>query len=151
MDGPLPTDLLIDLLAQKYELLGQLQQLSVRQQQLIAAADMDRLTRLLAARQTLVGHLQQLQRQLEPFRHQDPDARQWRSPRERARGRQLAAECETRLSAILTLEKQSEAEMSRHRMPVNVEIPEFTRAIATAAYGQAPPVAGGSIDLSSEG
>lgn len=151
MDGRLPTDLLLDLLAQKFELLGQLQQLSVRQQQLIAAADMDRLTRLLAARQTLVGHLQQLQRQLEPFRHQDPDARQWRTTFERERGRQLAAGCESRLSEILALEKRSEAEMSRHRVQASIDVPEFTRAIATAAYGQALPVAGGSIDLSSEG
>ena len=38
------------------------------------------LLKLLAAKQTVLDQLQQVERQLDPFRDEDPEARVWRSP-----------------------------------------------------------------------
>ena len=66
-----------------------LERLSRRQLELIDSGEITALVKLLASKQTVMNQLQSLEQKLTPFRDDDPDRRDWRSPAERA-------ECQTR-------------------------------------------------------
>ena len=115
VDDRFETDLLAELIGKKLAVLEQLRDLSRRQSDLISDGDIQRLLAVLSAKQTLLTELQKLQKQLEPFRKQDPETRRWRSPADRERCRQVAERCEALLGEIMLVEKQSESEMARRR------------------------------------
>ena len=79
----LDTAKLTKLLADKCQLLTQLRQLGARQFQSIDTADLSQLLNLLAAKQRLIGGLQTIEQQLDPYREQSPDEREWASPADR--------------------------------------------------------------------
>ena len=89
VEDRMETDVLAELIGKKLAVLEQLRGLSRRQSGLIADGDIQRLLAVLSAKQTLLAELQKLQHRLEPFRKQEPEARQWRSPQDRERCRQL--------------------------------------------------------------
>jgi flagellar biosynthesis/type III secretory pathway chaperone len=145
------TDVLADLIGKKLAILEQLRDLSRRQSDLIEDSDVQRLLSVLSAKQTLLNELQRLQRQLEPFRQQDPESRRWRSPQDRQRCRQLAERCEALLGEIMLVEKQSESEMVRRRDAAVARLEEtHSSAEATRAYIGSTPTVRRSLDLSSE-
>src|SRR5437660_695254 len=109
------TDRLAALIAAKLQVLELLVRLSRQQMELIDASDMSLLVKLLAAKQTVMNQLQTLERQLEPFRDQDPEQRRWRSAEER-RGCQVQAErCNALLIEAMELERQMEVAMLRRQ------------------------------------
>ncbi len=151
VDDRFETDLLAELIGKKLAILEQLRDLSRRQSDLIADDEIQRLLSLLSAKQTLLAELQKLQKRLDPFRKQDPDARVWRSPADRERCRQLAERCETLLGEIMLVEKQSEAEMARRRDDAVARLRgAHSSAEATRAYINAPIPSRSLFDLSSE-
>ena len=74
MTNVLDTHTLIQLFAQRCELLMQLRQLVGRQLELIDSSDLSQLLSLLAVKQRSIGKLQTIQRQLEPYRGQLPQS-----------------------------------------------------------------------------
>jgi hypothetical protein len=108
---PQATEILSDRIEQKLALLEQLRDLGRRQLALIEAGDLTRLLKLLSAKQRLLAALQSLERELDPFRSEDPEARVWTSPTHRQKCAQNAAACEELLRSIVEQERQSEAEM----------------------------------------
>ena len=152
MDDRIDTDMLAVLIGKKLAVLEQLRDLSRRQSDLIEDSDMPKLLSILSAKQTLLNELQRLQRQLDPFRKQDPETRQWRSPQDRERCRQLSERCETLLSEIMVVEKQSESELAQRRDAAVARLRgTHSSAEATRAYISAPPTVHRNLDLSSEG
>lgn len=146
------TDLLAELIDKKHHVLEQLRQLSRRQTELIDQGDMTRLIRLLAAKQKLLGDLQSLESELHPFRDEDPESRQWRTPDARARCRQTAERCEALLGEIMLIEKQSESELTQRRDTVAAQLQGAHAAShATRAYTQSPPARSRQLDVTSEG
>jgi hypothetical protein len=150
VDAHYETEQLAELIGARHEVLIQLRELSRRQLDLIGEADVDRLLVLLSAKQTLLGRLQRVDRQLDPFRRQDPESRQWRSPAHRERTRQMAQRCETLLGEIVLVEKQGESDLIRRRDEAAAHLEGVHRASrARQAYGAAAD-AGGRLDLTSD-
>lgn len=145
------TERLAELISGRRELLEQLREVSGRQLDVIGEGDMQRLFALLSSKQVLLGRLQQVDRQLEPFRGQDPDSRRWRSTADRERTRQTAQRCESLLGEIMLVEKQCEAELTRRRDDTAGMLAGMhTAAKARSAYGDALADSGGRLDLTSE-
>lgn len=105
------TELLARLIDKKYEVLSLLRQLARAQVEIVRDGDMTRLMKLLATKQSLLNQLQHLEQQLDPFRHQDPDRRQWQSQEHRQKTRDMATRCESLLNEIMLVEKQCEGEL----------------------------------------
>jgi flagellar biosynthesis/type III secretory pathway chaperone len=147
----LDTDLFAELIGKKLAVLEQLRDLSRRQTDLIADGDMERLFAVLSAKQTLLSELQRVQKRLEPFRQQDPEARRWRTPADRERCRQLRERSELLLGEILLVEKQCESEMARRRNDVATRLHSVRlSADAAHAYSQQHVPHHSILDLSSE-
>src|SRR5262245_51537395 len=109
------TEQLAALVAAKLQVLRVLVQLSRRQIELIESGEMTTLIKLLAAKQTVMSQLHTIERELEPFRREDPEQRQWGSPARRA-ACQTHAECASALLAeALELEQRAETAMLRCR------------------------------------
>jgi hypothetical protein len=108
------TDALSQLVTERHGCLRQLAELGSWQLQAVQTNDMNRLLAVLAAKQRLLVGLQNLERQLDPFRQQDPAERSWASGEARQQCARLAAESETLLAQIVQLETESEQAMHQH-------------------------------------
>jgi hypothetical protein len=78
-----PTHALAGLARQRRRLLESMAAVGERQQQLLDDADTTPLLHLLSAKQQLIGALAQVERQLDPFRTEDPASRVWDSEQQR--------------------------------------------------------------------
>jgi flagellar biosynthesis/type III secretory pathway chaperone len=146
------TDFLAQLIDRKHEVLEQLHQLA--QRQLAVAGEGGQTSELLgvlAAKQGLLDQLQSLQRQLDPYRHQDPDSRRWRSPRDRQRCAQVSGRCQSLLGEVIELERRSEVQLKVQRDKTAAQLRAVsTAAEARAAYTSGPSVAHPRLDVASE-
>jgi hypothetical protein len=146
------TDLLGDLVQQKHRCLEHLSAMGQRQLELVRRGSMTDLLDVLAAKQQVLLQLQRIERELDPFRGQDPDQRRWRSAERR---RQCAADvsaCEALLEQIISEEKQSETEMIRRRDETAARLQETRSAgEARASYLARPHFATSQLDVMSEG
>ncbi|MEQ8791439.1 MAG: hypothetical protein RIC55_34570 [Pirellulaceae bacterium] len=150
MDSSYETDRLAELISARHDFLVQLRELSRRQLDLIGEGDVDRLLVLLSAKQTLLGRFQKLERQLDPFRRQDPESRTWRSQELRERTQQAAQRCETLLGEIMLVEKQGEADLIRRRDDAATQLEGVHHASrARSAYGGSVD-SGIQLDLTSD-
>ena len=137
------TDQLAALVATKLKLVELLAQLAKRQLDLAAGGQMSELLKLLAAKQTVLDQLGQVARRLDPFRRQDPEARNWPTPADRVRCQENARRCEQVLAETMQLERQAEAEMIRRR-----DLAADTLATSAAAAAAHTAYAGTSLPLS---
>jgi hypothetical protein len=143
-------------MARKAQVLDLLRRLGEAQLSLVGAGDMTRLMQVLSSKDSLLQQLQLVERELDPFRDEDPDARQWESPELRQSCREDAARCAALLEQIIALERQSEAEMVRRRDATAAQLQNmYGSHEAQGAYAAAPvalpgPVTG-SLELSMEG
>ncbi len=145
----LSTDLLGDLIRRKHNCLLHLRDLGARQLGLVRQGSMDELLDVLAAKQQLLVELQRIERGLDPFRGQDPEARAWRSPDDRQRCAEELARCDALLAEIMAQEKQSEQELIRRRDEAARRLQgAHTAAQARQAYAAGPPAPAG-LDLTS--
>jgi hypothetical protein len=136
----LDTDRLAALVAAKLELVEILTRFARRQVDLIEAAEMTSLVKLLAAKQTVMNQLQLIERDLAPFRVDDPEGRVWSSPTSRAACQSQAERCNTALSELLRLEREAETAMTARRDATAVELADLeTAAHAQSAYSGFSP------------
>ena len=144
------TEVLANLIDKKYEVLSVLRQLARAQRGIVQDGDMTRLMKLLATKQNLLHELQHLEQQLDPFRSQDPDDRQWRSPQRRQQTREMATRCESLLNEIMLVEKQCEGELIVRRDAAVTRLEGIhTLTQATTAYLSNAPTYH-QLDLSSD-
>ncbi|MBC8354129.1 MAG: hypothetical protein H8E66_19225 [Planctomycetes bacterium] len=144
------TELLASLIDKKYAILSSLRQLARAQGKIVQDGDMTRLMKLLATKQNLLTQLQHIERQLDPFRSQDPDSRKWRSPERRQQTRDMATRCESLLSEIMLVEKQCEGELVVRRDAAATRLQGIHSVTqATDAYLSNGP-AHSQLDLSSD-
>ncbi len=134
----LETDQLAGLITRKLTCLRRLCELGCQQMEMVHAGSMTQLLDLLAVKQRFLLELQRIERDLDPFRSQDPETRRWRSQADRARCAEELAECETLLAKIVEQEKTSEAALVKRR--------EETAVKLHAAHDARP----GQLDLTSE-
>jgi flagellar biosynthesis/type III secretory pathway chaperone len=102
--------------------LVQLCDIGRRQQLIVEQGDTGTLLQLLSAKQTLISSLQQLERDMTPYRAEDPEARIWPSIEERAHCSQQADECNQLLEQIVALEKYSADQMTSRRNEVAAQL-----------------------------
>ena len=144
------TEVLASLIDKKYEVLSLLRQLARAQVDVVRDGDTTRLMKLLATKQTLLNQLQSVERQLDPFRSQDPVSRQWRSPEHRQQTRDMATRCESLLNEIMLVEKQCEGELVVRRDAAATRLQGFHSVTQAAdAYTSNGPIHS-QLDLSSD-
>jgi hypothetical protein len=145
------TDILVRLVDSRYTLLANLAQLVEKQAELVRTGDIGRLLSLLAVKQRLLGELVQVDRQLDPFRAQDPEQRSWRSPADRQSCRAVVERSDELLRDITRIERQCEEELVQRRDTAALQIQGMHGAArATQAYGAAVEIPGTHLDLSCE-
>jgi len=135
------------LISAKLQVLEILTRLSRRQLELIAGADSAALVKLLTAKETVLSQLQAIERQLHPFRDEDPESRVWKSPAERAACQRDADRANQLLAEALDLERQAEAAMIAQRDATAVALSAAQGAAdARAAYGGSSPAIAGGLE-----
>lgn len=122
MTAILATDQLEQLIVTKRKVLELLADLVQRQLNMIERGNLADLLKILSAKQTVLAQLHQIERKLDPFRGEDPDAREWRSAADRARCRDEARRCDTLLQQSMQWERQSETAMVRRRDAAGAEL-----------------------------
>ncbi|MDA7951064.1 MAG: hypothetical protein MPJ24_06200 [Pirellulaceae bacterium] len=109
------TDMLAMLIEQKYQHLVELEKLTSKQPRVIEQAEMTTLLQILTAKQTLLDTIQRIEKQLDPFRTQDPELRVWRSEAHRQNCQTLNEKSEKILSGILSQERECEEDLIQRR------------------------------------
>jgi len=112
---PFDTRSLAELIHRKRQCLLSLHTVGQKQLELVRGGTMTELLDLLAAKQQVLLQLQGVERDLDPFRAQDPDSRTWPSPESRGACAAELAECEALLADIVRQERASEQELIRRR------------------------------------
>jgi hypothetical protein len=137
------TSRLAALVSAKLQVLEMLTRLSRRQLELIADGQTPALLKLLAAKETVLAQLQALERQLDPFRLEDPESRLWSSPSARAACQREADQANALLSEAMALERQAEAAMIGRRDAAAAAVSAAQVASdARTAYAAPLPAAG---------
>ena len=138
-----PTAKLAELINAKHQVLLKLREVGQRQAELAGQGDVPELLSLLAAKQTLIDGLQQIERELGPFRNDDPDRRVWPDAEARSRCAKQADDCNELLNEILYLEKQSEDAMIARRDQVATQLRQvYSAGQARGAYEAHQPHSG---------
>ncbi len=109
------TDLLAALVGAKLKILELLARLAQKQLSLADRGETTDLLKLLAAKQTVLGQLGQVERQLDPFRAQDPETRVWRTAADRQRCQRDAERCDALLAETMRVERAGETSLMRRR------------------------------------
>jgi len=145
------TDTLLQLVGEKRDCLLSINAMGIKQAELIEQENMTALLDLLAAKQRLLLQLQRIEKGLDPFRSQDPETRQWRSPEHRQSCADKLAECEALLTEIIGREKGSEDELVRRRDSAAVRLQGAHAAgVARGAYSNLEKNRNSQLDISSD-
>jgi len=142
------TERLAALIMTKQQVLEILVQVSRQQLALINAGEMTTLIKLLGGKQTVMNQLQTVERELTPFRNEDPEQRVWFSAAERTACQTRAQRCNTLLSEAMDLEKRAEAAMlDRRQAAASALAAVQAGADARAAYDSVPPTLLASLQM----
>jgi hypothetical protein len=143
------TEVLAKLIDSKHEMLSQLRQLAIRQLELVEVDDMSRIISLLAVKQRLLNTMDDIEKQLDPFRQQDPEQRIWASPAHRERAREVSARCDAMLQEIMSIERGCESRLHQRRDQAASQIQGMhVAANASTAYLGALDHSGQQFDAS---
>lgn len=147
----LDTHLLTELMSRKFDCLIQLHELGRRQFQLVDSGEATQLLKLLSAKQMLITRLQEIEGELNPFRGQKPEERQWASPAARARCAELIERGQELFREIMLQEKRSEKRLIERRDEVAVRLQTaHTASQARGAYLAEPHRPHGHLDITSQ-
>ena len=144
------TDLLAELVARRHGLLGQLHAIGRRQVDLIEQGDMTQLLQVLSVKHHLLAEVQQVEKRLDPFRGQDPNARAWRTNEGRQQCAKLVGQSDVLLREILEQERLGELRLRHYRDEAASRL-QMAHAAghARTAYAGSPSNAA-RLDLSTE-
>jgi hypothetical protein len=144
---------LLDLLAGKHACLLRLCEHGRKQQELIESGDITQLLGLLAVKQRTIDELHEHERNLDPYRNDDPTQRVWSSDAERIRCSSLADQSAQLLREILAGENRCEESLRRRRDEAAVQLSAVQSAgAARGAYADsvAAPFHESTLDLTSD-
>lgn len=144
------TQKLLDLIGRKHDCLAQLHRLGGEQQGLVDTGDVGRLLSLLAIKQQTLQALSDVERELDPYRREDPRQRVWASEAERMHCAALAERSERMLREILEIEKRCEESLQRRRDETAEQLSVVQAAgAARGAYLNSGSLPVSTIDLQS--
>jgi len=143
---------LTQLIDKKHEVLVQLCLLSRRQATMIdSSPEMNSLISLLAAKQQLISQLNQAERNLDPYRDEDPELRVWASPEHRRACAEKVRQCGIFLAEVMRLEKQGIDQLSQQRDETSKQLQSTSSGVqAHQAYTSAPSLPQSNFNLTSE-
>ena len=144
------SDRLAQLAVCKLQIMQLLRKLAAQQLEVIAGGDMTNLLKLLAAKQTVMDQLTKVEQQLDPYRGEDPETRDWPSTAARETCQRNVETCNELLADIMRLEKQAEMEMVRRRDDASVRLAGMHGA-SEARHAYVAAAAATGLDLSTEG
>lgn len=144
------SDRLAQLAVCKLQIMQLLRKLAAQQLEVISGGDMTNLLKLLAAKQTVMDQLTKVEKQLDPFRGEDPETRDWPSTAARETCQRNVETCNELLADIMRLEKQAELEMVRRRDDASVRLAGMHGA-SEARHAYVAAAAATGLDLSTEG
>ncbi|HJN07166.1 MAG TPA: hypothetical protein QF564_00625 [Pirellulaceae bacterium] len=145
------TDLLVERLIQKRDVLSQLRKLADHQTRMVGDGDVSKLMGLLATKQRLLNGLRDVETSLDPFRDEDPDHRVWRSAAERQEARDIAGECDRLLDEVKRIEQNDTGELIARRDAASSALRGIQGASrARSAYLEQSPHQTGNLDMSSD-
>ena len=146
----LPTDRLAQLIGKKLAVLERIREISRRQLEVVDVSEPSELMTVLAGRDRLLKVLHAIEREIDPFRGEDPDQRVWRSPEARRACRQAADRSDALLDEIMLFDKQVESELRRRRDHTAEQLNAAQSATqARKAFAPSMPRKPGGLDLSS--
>ena len=134
----------------KLQIMQLLRRLAAQQLEIITGGDLTNLLKLLAAKQTVMDQLAKVEQQLDTFRGQDPETRDWSSTATRETCQRNVETCNELLTEIMRLEKQGEGEMVRRRDAASVQLAGMHGA-SEARHAYVAAAAATGLDLSTEG
>ena len=147
----LGTDQLADLIRRKHECLVKLHELGRSQVNFVSTGELTELLLVLSGKQQLLERVHLIDRELDPYRHQQPESRTWRSPDDRRRCAALADECEALLRDIVEQERQSETQLRARRDEAAARLETVQVAHqARGAYVDSSSAAASHVDFYSE-
>lgn len=147
----LDTRRLLDLVRRKHDCLVEVCELGRQQHELVESGDMTRLLGLLAVKQRSLGELHELERELDPYRRQDPAQRVWSSDGERLKCASLADQSAQLLAEVLDNEKRCEEALRERRDETARQLAVVqTAGMARGAYAAVGAVSTSTLDLTSE-
>lgn len=117
-----PTEKLIELIRKKHQVLVQLREFGSRQSALVSSGEITGLLKLLGTKQHLITGLQALEQELKPYYAENPEARVWRSPADRAECAKLVAECNALLEQVVALEREGAEQMVARKSEVEQQL-----------------------------
>lgn len=150
MQFNMESERLAQLVDCKLQILQLLRRLAAQQLEVIASGDMTNLLKLLSGKQTVMDRLAKVEQQLDPFRGQDPDARDWPSTAAREVCQKNVETCNELLTEIMRLEKQGEGEMVGRRDDASTRLAGMHGA-SEARHAYVAAAAATGLDLSTEG
>jgi len=103
------------LLEQRRLALEQLRSVCRKQLQALEDADTSRLLRLLVAKQKVITTLQSVEKELDPFRTEDPDQRRWDDLELRDRCRDDLEQADRLWAEIMSVESACEEKLQQRR------------------------------------
>ncbi len=146
------TDRLAELVERKHECLVRLHLLGRKQLGLVEEGRMAELLDLLAVKHRFLLDLQELDRQLEPFRREEPEDRRWRSAELRRQCAEKAEQCRRLLQEVLQQEKVCEEKVIRRREETAAQLEKLSRSgQACGAYLSSDRPARSPSQIVSEG
>lgn len=142
------TDFLLDCMRQRRELLETLKTLAESQAMTAEQTEIDLTLGVLGRKQALFEELADVQRLLQPYMHDDPESRLWRSAEQRERCRQLAEQGQRLLRETMHIEQLTLQEMTSRRDAVAAQLQDGQDSIlAQTAYQADSMLGAGALDI----
>ena len=145
------TATLIQLVAERWQTLQTLLEMSLQQSEIIQQDKISELLPFLSRKQPLLQRFAELQEQLRPYAAQSADARKWDSEAQRQACQQQLDESEEMLAEMMRLEQECETSLvaGRDRLAERMQQSDGSQR-AASAYQSADRIAPTSrLDLSS--
>lgn len=142
------TDLLLGCMRQRCEILEALRTLAESQAMTAGQAEIDLMLGVLGRKQALFEELADVQRLLQPYMHDDPESRLWRTPQQRQQCRQLAELGQRILRETMHIEQQTLEDMTLRRDAVATQLQDGQDSIlAQTAYRADSLLGEGTLDI----
>jgi len=148
METTTDTQQLSALIERQWNILSALRVLALQQVDCLGAEEGEMLLSMIARKQPLIEELLLIQRQLGPYRGQDPEQRTWQDESARACCQAMQASCENLHQEIVRLESMALGELEMNRNAVAAQLQDCRDAtLATSAYTADTVLSESSLDL----
>lgn len=139
------TDLLLQCMQQRCELLEALRTLAESQAMNVDQTEIDLTLSVLGRKQALFEELAEVQQKLQPYLQDDPESRLWSSAEQRHQCRQLAQRGQQLLQETMHIEQQTLQEMTSRRDAVAAQLQDGQDSILAQTAYQADSLLGAGV------